>query len=565
MSNTNIQSPIPILGPGFTPKTYNKYKAGEYKLLVNAEIDDKLNAIVNRRNIARCGNTSAFLTTGGYGFIGEYRHTVAIASDTQQFFVGDALVQAAGWDATDLPVNAALDSSHEIVGFVEYGGVYYWITWEEDNSIVGNKYKTHIYYHDSNVSGNGPEDVIFADLSTVNVVARAAAERPLSFFMHKERLFIIFRTGIYYSKATDPTVWAVPDGGFIQEQYVNTAFPLSDSIYILTTTNIKMLTYASDIEADGYLRTVSETGATAGCVHNSEIYVLNDDGVHRLFNTGIEHVYDVDIMDEEHSNLSTYKKIISFDRYLVVLHRLKTATSGLWTWRTTSGSGVYGEYNLLLINTKNGAKHIVDFKDRINESDANRGFVVDVYNIEEDGEDKLYLTTATNPDLSPTTSWGAFYALLSENEVLSRVRDEVLVEEAGVKTELYYKSAITIEISNFTPDGHKHFVKKFRNFLIEGKFPSSDFKINFKFDGADWRATPMDLLDLWDGSSDLNSPPYSHRFPLMQRGKSMSIKLYTDNNNTALSSEYDTLEITDMRVIWHYIAKLNHLRNPGNV
>jgi hypothetical protein len=104
---------------------------------------------------------------------------------------------------------------------------------------------------------------------------------------------------LFWSKATDPTVWLVPDGGFIRlpGEHITDLAVLNETMYVLTRSgDIYALTYTNDPSTDGYFRKIidrsairsgstdSEAGIGNFAVCDNRLYVCSASGVYQIVN-----------------------------------------------------------------------------------------------------------------------------------------------------------------------------------------------------------------------------------------------------------------------------------------
>lgn len=108
----------------------------------------------------------------------------------------------------------------------------------------------------------------------------------------KDRLFIVRKAEnkIFYSKATDFTTWAEPDGGFVQvqpgdNQPITKVVSLNNQLVIFKRDQTYILSYTSNPKTDGVLRQVSaDQGAIDAITFNNEIYTYNSRSVFKFVN-----------------------------------------------------------------------------------------------------------------------------------------------------------------------------------------------------------------------------------------------------------------------------------------
>jgi len=111
-------------------------------------------------------------------------------------------------------------------------------------------------------------------------------------FVVKDRMFVVDwnLSKVYWSKATDPTIWAAPDGGNVLvspgdgEPITKVVF-INNSIYIFKRNKTFLFTFNTDPAIDGQLTPLSTVrGAHDALVYNNEIYIVNDQSIFKLVN-----------------------------------------------------------------------------------------------------------------------------------------------------------------------------------------------------------------------------------------------------------------------------------------
>lgn len=111
-------------------------------------------------------------------------------------------------------------------------------------------------------------------------------------FILKDRMFVFSwsESTMYWSKATDPTVWAAPDGGsaFISPgdgDVITKVVYINNNIYIFKRNKTFVFTFNTDPATDGQITPLSTVrGAHDALVYNNEIYIVNDQSVYKLVN-----------------------------------------------------------------------------------------------------------------------------------------------------------------------------------------------------------------------------------------------------------------------------------------
>lgn len=108
----------------------------------------------------------------------------------------------------------------------------------------------------------------------------------------KDRLFVIRKatSEIYFSKVSDFTIWAAPDGGLIKvnpgdNQPITKVVSLNNQLIIFKRDSTFVLSYSANPVTDGTLRQVSaDQGAADAITYNNEIYCYNERSVFKFVN-----------------------------------------------------------------------------------------------------------------------------------------------------------------------------------------------------------------------------------------------------------------------------------------
>jgi len=110
--------------------------------------------------------------------------------------------------------------------------------------------------------------------------------------MIRERMFIVDRdqSRIYYSKPTDPTVWAAPDGGSFDVnpgdgERIYAAVVVNSQLYIFKGSRTYLFTFTADPALDGQVTLINDQlGGIDAQPWETGILVWNRQGVYRLVN-----------------------------------------------------------------------------------------------------------------------------------------------------------------------------------------------------------------------------------------------------------------------------------------
>ena len=149
-----------------------------------------------------------------------------------------------------------------------------------------------VFYFIQNVGGTGTAQSRTTVIGAGAWTAQPNIPKANQAFVIRDRMFVIDWNAntVYWSKATDPTVWAAPDGGsFIVSpsdgQVITKVVFINNSIYIFKRNQTYLFTFNSDPGIDGQLTPLSTVrGAHDAIVYNNEIYLVNDQSVYKLVN-----------------------------------------------------------------------------------------------------------------------------------------------------------------------------------------------------------------------------------------------------------------------------------------
>ena len=322
MGNPIIEAPIPLAGNGFIAKRNGNFQPGEYKRLNNAEINAD-GYLVNRRNVYNVNgeNTGSAVTplVNPQRFIGNMDKYSIISCGRTQYLVGDSTFLQL-WS---LPADSG-SSYSQFLGFFRYNNKNFWLAFEF-NSAVDIRL---VLYHDVDIPvPDIPETYgssYFASLTKTTILTFLPDTTDFyefqfkNFFIYKERLWIATSVVLYFSMATNPLVFAAPDGGFFKHpgNRINYALAIKDQIYTLCEDSVYALSYNTDPNLDSTERPLSDSiGGEMGCIHLDTVYFINNLGIYVINGNNVDKVMDsrFDVGKDFYNN-----HIYSFEDYLVV-------------------------------------------------------------------------------------------------------------------------------------------------------------------------------------------------------------------------------------------------------
>lgn len=324
MANSLVEGPIPLAGAGFVAKPNGDFQPGEYKRLCNAEIDPS-GIIKNRRNVysvhGESSGTAVDPIVNPQRFMGSMGEYSFLTDGVDQYIVGNG-TSVKGWNVFSGPTVAP--SYTRFLGVFRYNNKNYWLVLEFSS---GNSIALALYYDAAIPVPDIPATYgagYQASLTREVILSFAAGTTDFyqfqykNFFLYKERLWIATSIGLYFSAATDPTNFVVPNGGFFKfpGNVINWGFAIKDSVYVLCEDSVHAMTYSTDPNLDSTVRPLSDTiGGEMGCVHLDTPYFINNLGIFAISGNNVEKVMDsrFDYGKDYYRN-----RLFSFEEYLVV-------------------------------------------------------------------------------------------------------------------------------------------------------------------------------------------------------------------------------------------------------
>lgn len=138
----------------------------------------------------------------------------------------------------------------------------------------------------SGAVGNAFELTNVVDTTPTNVPAIPVGQWA---FVMNDRAFV-FNPDIgrlYWSKATDPTIWAAPDGGYVDIDPSDNPFTdcvvVRTTAYFLRSDGIYAFTFSSDPGIDGSVSEIANSeGAVRGFAYQNELFLITPRGLFRF-------------------------------------------------------------------------------------------------------------------------------------------------------------------------------------------------------------------------------------------------------------------------------------------
>lgn len=420
-----------------------------------------------------------------------------------------------------------------------------------------------------------------------------------SFLLHDERYWVATSDTVYFSAPADPSSWAAPDGGFIKfpKDEIKQIYALGDIIYVFCDSKIYAITYNTDFNTDGEVIIISpEVGGESACSVGDTIYSLKGNALYAISGNNISKVLSLDInlnFDEvikrpvvgvNNAGKTPSFKVSSFDNELYIFMYYtrtewvtSTVTSSfpLQTYRSELISSSLGNTDLYKINLEIGSISRVNIGPSLlatlSVGTAGVYPIDSIFVSTEDTENYARLFFLFRTDAGSASGWTVAYPDLNDFSTEFAGYDFVISPESPFPFSEYL--AITpkyyARIRDFTPDGSKYFVKRFRSLLMEANLPEITVELplpaitrwyadlNIYFNNIDTPSVTKNLVENDTGRADSS---IGYRFPLNQRAKTMTIDLSMEAINQGTWYLSDMLaynptkvrlfEVSDLRVLW---------------
>ena len=208
-------------------------------------------------------------------------------------------------------------------------------------------------------TGSAPTRVAAFDTLVTSALGAGAPVWNKQAFIIKDRMVVAGDGIILWSKATDPTVWAVPDGGYVKYpgDASGSVVLYRDALYIFGTDGAWRFTWTTDPSIDGVLEQVSTAPFLGSVVFNEELYVATTIGLYKFNNGYLVELSQKIALDYERrvsaAGSSAAAQLTLLDHYLLVGPFVDVANYesyyvydlklGVWfNWQFKSSAGIHG-------------------------------------------------------------------------------------------------------------------------------------------------------------------------------------------------------------------------------
>jgi len=457
-----------------------------------------------------------------------------------------------------------------VAGFHRYNNKNYWVNVHVAGNVSTNvqlNYKCLVTTFDPAVFPKGNSDdanslngapgptlfgIAFngvADASSTPA-SMSANMQIVSTFMFKNRMWIANQNTLYASKVSDPLTWAVPNGYFLRfpDDQINCVVAVRDSIYILGDSSIWVLNYSEDPNLDATVTRLSEgIGADYGCVYEDVVYFARYDSLYSIENNRVNKVLDLNYNIPPGDDNYTLKAVSYLD-YIILLWQkwIYTSVTGP---PVPGGSGnltakfrsypvtVPGKDKMITcawLNMENAASHKFLFSDQQDIfATADKGALnmADIYLVpfeDSNNRQSLYFHSTGNTVSDPGYVRGYTYVIdwdVDDFVAGGNYYDTLCKANGNVEV---WTPRLDIEIDSYAPDDAEFYIKRFRHVMLE--MDTSQFPLRLQYSFGDWQqyTVPLDVSKNMPAFANGVRPPYPFRFPINQRGRSITFKLTAD-------------------------------------
>ena len=531
----NITHQQVLAGPGLTYKTGGDYEPGEYQTLTNIDITEEG---LRNRPPAQWSNQShtpepfsnfligsvidpTFSTrriiASSYGLSGgTYKTLITRIDDPADVTPNNVPDQ---WN------NSGAEWFLPQVCF-EYNNVYY---------LMGQQFATGLVAP-PNISNirqkSSPTQIDSATVpTTTGVTSLPGSGRLVAAAILKDRVFLARNNTIIWSKATDPTNFTVPDGGFfkIPDTKINHIIALRDVLYIFASTGIWQFSYSGDPGVTGVLKQIIDNlhfthgqvieGTPVGVDINGDVYAIQN-GFAQLIvslnrissnspflpNNRIEPFRDGFIVNRSYRDRFDLSTVPFTYMYY---YNLKTQSLSYYQFKDGSGT----------------TANVIDILSVY--SNKKRILVMVFHNYTNTRFEIAYL----DPTDDGTVAWG-------------------LDTLPGGATEGMFFIA---RIINIVPDGFKDKWKRFRHVVMEGLMGDTPTNggttVNWGFARQLTNAHTANIASESTGADY----PYVYRVGIMQKAKILNLEFKSATHVAAKANDF---RLSALKVIWDYTSKV---------
>lgn len=219
------------------------------------------------------------------------------------------------------------------------------------------EYLGTIYYGYQTAGGCRGATNLTGALTNVNTIPG----RSDQMFLIRERMWSIdYSTSIcYWSKETDPTIWAAPDGGNFpvnasDSNPILKVIVLNNNMWIFKKSGVWLFTYSDDPAFDGQLQKIVDHHISSATEHNGIMYVFDGVKVNQFINGQFVSLSERLLFNFKQTGNTTFIQeayIYCVDKYLILtmaegtqaLAYVMNTRNGAWSkWEPANPSATSG-------------------------------------------------------------------------------------------------------------------------------------------------------------------------------------------------------------------------------
>lgn len=631
MTNENIQGPVQLTGKGFYRRSSNNYEPGEYHDLQNLVITDE--GTLRQRPPIMClkhdpgtfmNNILGYSSIGYGGVFSVYSSYTITGSAPNVYRATDTANTAMTVNyanlQTQLNASATPGATRrrlQFEGIFDYNQETYGIAWYAGQNGSG-VYDGYLIVFKNNTAFSLFQGLGVADPTKVSApvfhIQEGGLENPTHYntgnpafptkplkdwLIHKERLWLASNDTVYFSKATDPLNFTVPEGGFFRfsDKQIKSLVAWGDTVYVIFDESISAITYQVDPNVDSVVNVISGVvGGDGACLYGDTVYVVKNESIYQINGNNIDKVMELSLgLREQYSekilNTSdadglplisgkTFEyKVVGWNdalyilpRHIVLCPNSLGGYNSRYDYQYSNSDIANNSGGLFRVSLTNGSVSRFLFASGNNEIPSDMMYMgpEDRFN-----QSKLMLLfyhpiACRIGFLGSSPKFWYDIGVAGPGELATTGFDK---DVRFFYLDVYNTSANNLgvlpirtfmRIMNFSPDGMHWLMKKFRSIVINGDFPRfyagvaglidytrlkvavgaySDDSVlaqNVIIDELITEYTPLPAL----ASKIASVEPRSYRYGTNQRSKNITILIYTDGSLIGLPRPLSDYQIS---------------------
>jgi hypothetical protein len=453
-------------------------------------------------------------------------------------------------------------------------------------NVPGSPYTSHLVHAQTSTDSG------YASANSFGVFNLWANVGVKGHMIFRERAWFATVDTVFCSKATDPSSWIPPDGFFVKfpKQEIKQILGLNDLVYVFQDTSIHVIQYGTDPNVDGEVTIISkELGAEAAIAVGDIVYFIKGESLYAISGTNIQKITDLQLGIQplpNEQNRSYSLALNAFDNVLYFFPRTVVAGDGFGhDWL---GNGTYEPHNentrIFRFDLETQFFSSFDVQESLEVNERFHGaYPVDMVAVTSeswDNQGALYFVFNTQYDrFSPAaTIDAAVIGYIDVNQVFTdAIPGDQRVGEAK-PDRLIVSPSFDMRVKQWSPDTTPYYMRKYRSIVLDIEVDvlqsvEYTYILNPDYEGlgnVNEEPVPQYIIDetivtdifsklqcsfgQWAGPvinlRDRNDNALAgYRYPLMQRSKTMDIRLFRDAFESVERTER-SFELRDVQVLW---------------